>query len=271
MSTIAVELENMDMPEESGASAVIEPCANCGTSVAEGAFCAKCGQENTDKIVPLKEFALDFIDEFLAIDTKITRSIKPLLLKPGFLTNEYISGRRVNYLLPSRMYFIISVVFFFLVQHLDPVGVENSKEFLTERGIDYKNPAVVEKFNSEVADKLPTFLLSAIPIFAVFLKLMYFRSKRFFVEHLIFSFHFFSFVLIGMVPTLIIKVSPIQDILAYAALFAFPLFYLFVAFKRVYEQSLVKTIFKTILAWCVFFTSILLTFYAIEVWAASSL
>jgi hypothetical protein len=271
MSSIATEIDSTNISKIQESTTPIEPCANCGTPVAEGDFCSKCGQENTDKIVPLKEFVLDIFDEFFSIDTKITRSLKPLLLKPGFLTKEYIMGRRVNYLLPSRMYFIISVVFFFLVQNFDPVGADTAQDFLKERGIDYMNPAIVEKFNAEVADKLPTFLLTAIPLFALFLKLLYFRSKRFFVEHLIFSFHFYSFVLIGIVPTLFIKMQPLQDILAYAAIMAFPLFYLFVAFKKVYEQNTAKTLLKALAAWFVFFTSLALTFYAIQVWAVASL
>ena len=45
-------------------------------------------------------------------DSRLWRTLLALLLKPGFLTREFIDGRRVSYLPPIRLYLVLSVVFF---------------------------------------------------------------------------------------------------------------------------------------------------------------
>jgi hypothetical protein len=42
-------------------------------------------------------------------------SIRYLLTRPGFLSFEYINGRRLSYTSPVRMYLLISLVFFFIL------------------------------------------------------------------------------------------------------------------------------------------------------------
>ncbi|MFI5130509.1 MAG: DUF3667 domain-containing protein, partial [Chitinophagales bacterium] len=50
--------------------------------------------------------------------------LKDLLFKPGFLTREYMKGRRVNYLNPIRMYVFTSAIFFLVFFSLS--GVQSS-------------------------------------------------------------------------------------------------------------------------------------------------
>jgi eukaryotic-like serine/threonine-protein kinase len=54
----------------------------------------------------------DVTHEFLHVDSKIFRTVKLLLLKPGFLTREYFEGRRVRYVSPIRLYLVFSVLYF---------------------------------------------------------------------------------------------------------------------------------------------------------------
>lgn len=90
-------------------------CLNCHYTIQDENFCPKCGQKNDDKQVTLKEFFTEFIGDFFTFDHKFFRSFKPLILKPGYLTNQYNSGKRANYILPMRLYFFISVIFFFVL------------------------------------------------------------------------------------------------------------------------------------------------------------
>lgn len=48
-------------------------------------------------------------------DSRLWRTVKPLLLRPGFLTQQYLQGRRVSYLPPFRLYIVLSVLFFLVV------------------------------------------------------------------------------------------------------------------------------------------------------------
>jgi Protein of unknown function (DUF3667) len=55
-----------------------------------------------------------FLGDFIHFDTQIFRTIIPLIFKPGFLVNEYMRGRRADYLSPIRMYVFLSLVFFYV-------------------------------------------------------------------------------------------------------------------------------------------------------------
>ncbi|MES1220487.1 MAG: DUF3667 domain-containing protein [Bacteroidota bacterium] len=86
-------------------------CLNCGTIV-QGRFCHVCGQEN---IVPHESFwsmLHHFFADITHFDGKFFSSLFILIRKPGFLSSEYIHGRRNSYLNPVRMYVFTAAVFF---------------------------------------------------------------------------------------------------------------------------------------------------------------
>ncbi len=90
-----------------------EFCLNCNARIGEANYCPQCGQLNTDKQVPVKQFVHDAVGDYLTFDSRFFRSFIPLLFKPGYLTKEYITGRRVSYIFPFRLYLFISFLFFF--------------------------------------------------------------------------------------------------------------------------------------------------------------
>lgn len=89
-------------------------CKNCGAPLA-GPFCAQCGQEARRRIVPFPRFAAETLREFFSFDTRFLRTLWALFRRPGFLTNEYVAGRRVRFMPPLRFYLLASFLFFFLV------------------------------------------------------------------------------------------------------------------------------------------------------------
>ncbi|MFA6457535.1 MAG: DUF3667 domain-containing protein [Bacteroidota bacterium] len=93
-------------------------CKNCSAELF-GEFCSSCGQRDKDIHVPVKELASEFIDVLPAFDRRLIRSLKPLLFAPGFLTMEYLSGKRKQYISPFKLYFVISFVFFLLSSLMD--------------------------------------------------------------------------------------------------------------------------------------------------------
>jgi Protein of unknown function (DUF3667) len=88
-------------------------CLNCNTEIT-GAYCSACGQENEPARIPVTSLIKDLWGEVMQVDSKFVRTIWALLVKPGLLTAEYIKGKRIPYLSPFRMYFIVSALFFFL-------------------------------------------------------------------------------------------------------------------------------------------------------------
>jgi hypothetical protein len=53
-----------------------------------------------------------FFADITHFDSKIFTTLKDLIWRPGFLTREYVEGRRAAYLNPIRMYIFISAIFF---------------------------------------------------------------------------------------------------------------------------------------------------------------
>lgn len=101
-------------------------CGNCHESV-EGRFCANCGQEDRTYLLSLTELIGDFFGELTNLDSRFFRSMKPLLFRPGWLTLEYMRGRRQHYFPPIRMYIIISLLFFFVTALLANSGLQNTQ------------------------------------------------------------------------------------------------------------------------------------------------
>jgi hypothetical protein len=88
-------------------------CLNCDAQV-DGQYCKNCGQENIEPKQTLWSLLTHFFEDITHFDSKFFITMKTLLLKPGFLTSEYIIGRRKKYLDPIRMYLFVSFVFFLL-------------------------------------------------------------------------------------------------------------------------------------------------------------
>jgi Protein of unknown function (DUF3667) len=90
-------------------------CRNCGAD-APDRYCPRCGQETTQHLPSAREFVHEFILHYFAAEGRLWRTLKVLVLQPGRLTVEYISGRKLAYVLPLRLYLTVSVVFFLLLQ-----------------------------------------------------------------------------------------------------------------------------------------------------------
>jgi len=86
-------------------------CLNCGAEVSDR-YCPHCGQENLIPKDTLGHLIQHFVSDITHYDSKFLISLRDLMFKPGFLTTEYLNGRRARYLNPVRMYFFISFVFF---------------------------------------------------------------------------------------------------------------------------------------------------------------
>ena len=101
-------------------------------------------------------------------------------------------------------------------------------------------------------------LLLMMPALAFLLKILYIRRKQYFVEHLIFSFHYHAFAFLIASPAyLFVEVFPLGIPLAFTAI----LVYLLFAMRRVYQQGWIKTFVKFIILNNLYL--FVLTFFAI--------
>ncbi|EIL90599.1 DUF3667 domain-containing protein [Rhodanobacter spathiphylli] len=88
-------------------------CANCGAPM-QGEFCHECGQSIHSVLKPMHHMFEETVETVLHIDGRIVHTLPPLLLKPGFLTLEYFAGRRVRYIAPFRLMFVLCLLSFFV-------------------------------------------------------------------------------------------------------------------------------------------------------------
>jgi hypothetical protein len=89
-------------------------CLNC-RYVVENKFCPNCGQENTDTRKTFHHLFIHFFEDLTHYENAFWRTIKNLLFKPAALTKEYLSGKRLSYLAPVRLYIFISFITFLIV------------------------------------------------------------------------------------------------------------------------------------------------------------
>src|SRR5271154_3713846 len=112
-------------------------CLNCGT-ILEGHYCHNCGQENLQIRESFGHMMNHAISDYFHFDHQFFHTLKPLLFKPGFLTNEYMAGRRTQYLHPVKMYIFISIVYFLLL-------FQSAHETVTTNNVNRKKPADTKK------------------------------------------------------------------------------------------------------------------------------
>jgi hypothetical protein len=95
-----------------------ESCLNCGTPL-QGQYCARCGQRARGRLISIWELVRDAVGDLFELDSRLWRTIIPLMFHPGQLTHDYLVGRRARFMPPFRTYLVLSIVFF-LVAFFDP-------------------------------------------------------------------------------------------------------------------------------------------------------
>ncbi len=89
-------------------------CLNCNAEV-YGRYCHICGQENVEPKESFWGLLTHFVYDITHFDGKFFSTLKYLLLKPGFLSHQFLKGKRTSYLHPIRMYVFTSAVFFIIL------------------------------------------------------------------------------------------------------------------------------------------------------------
>lgn len=255
-------------------------CLNCGEEH-EGKFCHKCGEKKLNREdFTVKKFFTQTIDVFTHFDSNVLKSAWMVTTKPGLLAAEYIRGKRVPYSKPVQLFFLINIVYFLVLYYIgfdvvtNPLkdhmnhfvygGLATSmvNEKLQSHKIsmnDYEN-----KFYDTIYVDSKLLIILMIPLFALFLKLIFFRQKRLYYEHLVFATYFFCFILLFY--TFILNtfdyiiyyfteynlsadtIIEVNDFLALIIVLSATFIYLFFALQETYKISSVILFLKTILS-----------------------
>ena len=217
-------------------------CRNCGAPV-DGAYCATCGQETALRLPTLREFLREAAGRYVALDGRFWRTVFSLLARPGFLTREYLAGRRRRYIRPARLYLFATLIFFAVTRLLvGPIDIfevrpdtpEEAKYLSPDKGFNlqvdsdsvFGSPALQKRWNrfnnlskSEKAEQLgegilryaPYAMFVLLPAFALLLKLVYLgrgrrypRRPRLYGEHLVFAAYDHAFVFVAATVMLLV-------------------------------------------------------------------
>ncbi|MVM28521.1 DUF3667 domain-containing protein [Spirosoma sp. HMF4905] len=185
-------------------------CQTCGHHNQEK-FCPNCGEKRFDPhSLTLSHVAEEIVESFTHADHTLLRTLNTLLFKPGYLSVEYVAGRRVRYMKPLGLFLVINLVFFLLVtynafnQPLSSfLNYDNYTAFGTKEAVAHKLKesgqtlaAYQIVFDASMKASSKSYLIVLIPVYALIFSLLMWSAHRTFIEHLVFAAHFLSFVLL---------------------------------------------------------------------------
>jgi hypothetical protein len=220
--------------------------------------------------------AREFVADHVGLDTKVPSTLRAMLTRPGLLTAEYLSGHRVRWVAPLKLYLFASLVYFLLLSlpflgRLDTtvklsdedraelgiaiadsaIPVENSaapgdttdalERFVADRATRFNRMSELERaayFKSAFVRYMPNAVFLLLPVFAGILHLLYRKTGRFYAEHLIFALHVHAFAFVALIPMLFLP--DVLDVVVPLWLMA----YLYLAMRRVYGDSRGRTLKK---------------------------
>lgn len=241
-------------------------------------------------------------------DSRLWRTLAALLFRPGYLTREFLAGRRARYLPPVRLYLVLSVTFFlflaatqpkvtvlaFQAEHpttsglLVPKAGETAQQRADRLCGDARYdgpwaariaPLVPQTCRKMVEDggrhlsaaflhNLPRAMFVFLPLLAGIMTLLYWRPRRYYVEHLLLLVHNHAFVFLAvmLVWTLNMLLPPLAPWLRFAVGVYF-VWYMYRSMRVAYGQGRLLTSSKLIVLgffYLVFgmFTLVVTSFYS---------
>jgi len=209
-------------------------CLNCGHKVS-GEFCSHCGQKSdTTRITLHSLIKSDILGSIWHVESKFFRTLKHVLLNPGKMAMDYISGKRITY---YNLFSLLLILFGFNALALHFYLDLEPKEI----------PAESSKIIDFFSQYSKTILFVLIPILALNAWILFKRIKLNLAEHIIIA----SVSLSGILTLLLLddgisiislykpisKIINVLDKILVFAILLFPAFTYYNAFKASYSKS----------------------------------
>jgi hypothetical protein len=183
-----------------------ESCKSCGNHF-HGNFCNQCGEKvlkPADKT--FKIFWRNILRDVSFSNNLFLKSLKLVIVRPGFLSKEYAEGRRVNYARPMQLFFFLNLIYFlFPILQLFNSSLRTQMNLLTHSqlvrnmvrhklqvsGYSYQGFELMYNDKSTSLAKLLIIvfvLLASLPM-----SIIYRKRNRFFADHLTLAVEFAVF------------------------------------------------------------------------------
>jgi hypothetical protein len=210
------------------------PCVNCGSAVVE-AFCAGCGQRTpavTD--YSMRTFLHAAVGHVTNYDGRLLATVRKLFFRPGQLARDHFEGRRASHLDPFRIFVLANVLAWFIVPHTGMRGfsMATAKRFAQFHDLWMRLLAVRAQLSHVTVEELSrridaisssensVTLLCLVPIAACGLwAVMAGRGYRF-VQHLVFTAHFYCIHMLCLILYIGVMLHPLWNLLGRHALTA---------------------------------------------------
>jgi hypothetical protein len=248
-------------------------CVSCGHPLAGENYCSRCGEEVLDPSkLTLRHFlAHTFLHELLNFDGKIWRTLRLLLFRPGFLALEYSAGRRRPYVNPLRVLIVVIVVYVLatpgtgftlrfgdyqlavapapmsqsiggVIDQVDRFGI--LERMFAERfgpSEDASNDLRIP-FNRTLNGFATPLSFMTVVMAALLLYGLFHRRRPLLVEHMVFSMHYFSAVLLWLLlPQLVFRLNLLAVSMAFLlvlpGVLIWHIVYLAIALRRFYFSA----------------------------------
>jgi hypothetical protein len=127
-------------------------CPNCGAPRV-GRFCAACGQNSRTYLRATREIVGDVLSEAFDLDSRLGRTLRFLVLRPGYLSREFASERRASYVSPARLYIVVSLVFFGVLSLVTRFEPEDEPNMPAEAQHDIAADPEMSQMYKQLSDK----------------------------------------------------------------------------------------------------------------------
>jgi hypothetical protein len=239
-------------------------CPSCHDPVLT-AHCPECGEHPLQaRDLTIRGFADQAVAAFTNIDSRVMRSFASLLARPGVLTVAYLQGRRRPYVQPLQLFLVANVLFFAMESftgssvfstpldaHLHRQPWDGLAQGLVSHQLADRRTTLelyAPVFDRAVATNARTLVVLMALSFAPLLSAVFYRSPRPFMVNVVFSLHFYGFVLLlfsGAMAVVSVSVllggpgltsNAVDDALSIALVLACT-GYLYVATRAVYGET----------------------------------
>ena len=187
-------------------------CPTCSVEVTTP-HCPTCGERPLRRNdLTLRGLVLQLAAELSSVDSRLIRSLRTLIGRPGVLTTAYVQGRRKSFVGPFALFFAVNAVFF-VTQSVTNVNIFStsleshlheqdwsplaqslvaSRLAATHRTIEQLGPL----FNQAVVLNAKSLIILMVLAFAALLPVTFRRSGNPVVAHVAFSLHVYAFLLL---------------------------------------------------------------------------
>jgi hypothetical protein len=171
-------------------------CKSCGNRF-QGYYCNVCGEK---VLTPSDRTFKSFLNNFAPLlswkNNKFLNSIKTVILQPGSLSREFVEGRRVRFVRPLQLFFVLNLVYFlFPILQLFNTSLHTQMHLLSHsqlvrqlvrdrlhtEGYSYEGFELMYNATSERQAKL--LIIVFVVLACLPMNIIYRKRNRFFADH----------------------------------------------------------------------------------------